>query len=48
MDGPTHGRHEEVPQQMLEEAEKAAKKAMEGDDDEDATIPASSGEAMEE
>lgn len=33
--GPTKGRHEEVPKALLEEAEKAAKKALEGDDDEE-------------
>lgn len=45
-DGPTKGRHEEVPKRILEEAEKAAKKAMEGED-EDETAPAE-GERMEE
>ena len=34
-DGPTKGRHEEVPQQLLEEAEKLAKKHMEGDDEDE-------------
>ena len=34
-DGPTKGRHMEVPKELLEEAEKAAKKALEGDDTED-------------
>ncbi|KAH0241893.1 proteasome core particle subunit alpha 7, partial [Aureobasidium melanogenum] len=34
VDGPTKGRHEEVPKEMLEEAERLAKKALEGDDDE--------------
>ena len=42
-DGPTKGRHQAVPQDILEEAEKSAKKAMEGDDDEETT-----GETMEE
>lgn len=34
-DGPTKGRHEEVPKHLREEAEKLAKKALEGDDDEE-------------
>lgn len=34
-DGPTKGRHEEVPKELREEAERLAKKALEGDDDED-------------
>ncbi|KAF2759226.1 N-terminal nucleophile aminohydrolase [Pseudovirgaria hyperparasitica] len=33
--GPTKGRFEEVPKDLREEAEKLAKKAIEGDDDED-------------
>ena len=45
-DGPTGGRHEEVPKELQEEAEKAAKKAMEGDDEEDTT--GAEGEKMEE
>ena len=35
LDGPTQGRHQHVPQELLEEAEKAAKKSLEGDDDDD-------------
>jgi 20S proteasome subunit alpha 7 len=35
LDGPTKGRHEQVPEELLEEAEKAAKKSLEGDDDEE-------------
>lgn len=35
LDGPTKGRHQEVPKNILEEAESFAKRAMEGDDDED-------------
>lgn len=46
MDGPTEGRHQEVPKDMLEEAEKTAKKAMEGEDEEETT--AAEGETMEE
>lgn len=34
-DGPTKGRHEEVPKELLEEAEKAAKRSLEGDDEEE-------------
>jgi 20S proteasome subunit alpha 7 len=35
LDGPTQGRHEEVPKDIREEAEKLAKKALEGDDDDE-------------
>ncbi|MCJ1478022.1 hypothetical protein MMC13_006697 [Lambiella insularis] len=35
LDGPTKGRHEHVPEHILEEAEKAAKKALEGEDEEE-------------
>ncbi|KAG7007081.1 proteasome subunit alpha type-7 [Physcia stellaris] len=45
-DGPTKGRHEQVPKDILEEAEKAAKKALEGEDDDEA--PAGEAETMEE
>jgi len=48
LDGPTKGRHMEVPKELLEEAQKAAKKAMEGDDDEEEDKPAEEGEKMEE
>ncbi|KAL9106730.1 MAG: hypothetical protein Q9227_008299 [Pyrenula ochraceoflavens] len=34
-DGPTKGRHEEVPKQLREEAERVAKTAIEGDADDD-------------
>ncbi|KAI9859608.1 MAG: hypothetical protein M1813_006539 [Trichoglossum hirsutum] len=44
-DGPTQGRHEEVPAKLREEAEKAAKKALEQDDEED---DAARGDKMEE
>ncbi|KAB8302177.1 hypothetical protein EYC80_005624 [Monilinia laxa] len=47
LDGPTKGRHEEVPKDILEEAEKLAKKALEGDDDEEEDKPAE-GDKMEE
>lgn len=47
LDGPTKGRHEEVPKDILEEAEKAAKQALEGDDEEEEK-PAEEGEKMEE
>ena len=35
LDGPTKGRHQHVPRELFEEAEKAAKRSLEGDDDED-------------
>jgi len=35
LQGPTKGRHVEVPKELLEEAEKAAKKALEGEDEDD-------------
>jgi 20S proteasome subunit alpha 7 len=35
LEGPTKGRHEEVPKEIREEAEKLAKKSLEGDDDEE-------------
>jgi len=34
-DGPTMGRHEEVPKELREEAERLAKKALEGEDEEE-------------
>ncbi|EHL03228.1 putative proteasome subunit alpha type-3 [Glarea lozoyensis 74030] len=37
LDGPTKGRHEEVPKDILEEAEKLAKKHLDDDDDEEET-----------
>lgn len=46
VDGPTKGRHEEVPKELLEEAEKAAKRALEGDDEEEEDK--GQGEQMEE
>lgn len=46
LDGPTKGRHQHVPQELLEEAEKAAKKSLEGDDDEDEEE--GEGDAMQE
>ncbi|GKZ85387.1 hypothetical protein AnigIFM56816_011158 [Aspergillus niger] len=50
LDGPTKGRHEEVPRELREEAERAAKRALEGEDeDEDATKGDSNeNERMEE
>ncbi|KAJ5626031.1 Proteasome A-type subunit [Penicillium lagena] len=47
LDGPTKGRHEEVPRELLEEAEKAARRALEGEDEEDEGARGS-GEQMEE
>lgn len=35
VDGPTKGRHEEVPKELVEEAEKAAKRALEGEEEEE-------------
>lgn len=49
LDGPTKGRHEEVPKDLLEEAERAAKKALEGEDEEEEESQKSNdGERMEE
>jgi 20S proteasome subunit alpha 7 len=51
LDGPTKGKHEEVPRELLEEAEKAAKRALEGEDeDEEETTKndGNEGERMEE
>ena len=45
-EGPTGGKHEKVPKDLLEEAERAAKRAIEGDDEEDPTN--AEGEKMEE
>ena len=44
--GPTKGRHQEVPKHILDDAEKAAIKAMEGEDEEEIAAP--QGETMEE
>jgi 20S proteasome subunit alpha 7 len=35
LEGPTKGRHMEVPKELLEEAEALAKKSLEGEDDDD-------------
>lgn len=35
LDGPTKGRHQAVPEDLLKEAERLAKKALDGDDDDD-------------
>ena len=43
LDGPTKGRHEHVPQELLEEAEGAAKKSLVSDDEEE-----EEGDAMQE
>jgi 20S proteasome subunit alpha 7 len=45
LDGPTKGRHEEVPKDLLEEAEKAAKAELEGEVEEEKS---GEGERMEE
>ncbi|MCJ1387854.1 putative proteasome subunit alpha type-7 [Xylographa bjoerkii] len=47
LEGPTKGRHEHVPKDILEEAEKAAQKSLEGEDDEEEK-PAEEDEKMEE
>ncbi|KAI9800594.1 MAG: putative proteasome subunit alpha type-7 [Piccolia ochrophora] len=44
-EGPTKGRHEEVPKDLRDEAEKAAKKALEGEDEDE---EGGEGEKMEE
>ena len=36
LDGPTKGRHEPVPRELREEAERLAKKALQGDENEEA------------
>lgn len=46
LDGPTKGRHEEVPKDVLDEAEKAAKQELEGEDEDDTAEGGS--ETMEE
>lgn len=48
LDGPTKGRHEHVPQDLLEEAEKAAKKSMEPDDEEDEEQQEQQDQTMQE
>lgn len=51
LDGPTKGKHEEVPRELREEAEKAAKRALEGEDEEEEETSKedpSSGERMQE
>lgn len=35
LEGPTKGRHEEVPKEIREEAEKLAKKHLEGEDEDE-------------
>jgi 20S proteasome subunit alpha 7 len=44
LDGPTKGRHEEVPAELLEEADKAAKKSMESDDEDETAAREGGGE----
>lgn len=46
LDGPTKGRHQEVPEELRKEAERLAKKALEGDDDDE--DEKKEGEEMEE
>lgn len=45
LDGPTKGRHEEVPKELREEAERFANRALEGDDEDEGQAEA---EQMEE
>jgi 20S proteasome subunit alpha 7 len=45
LDGPTKGRHEDVPKELIEEAEKAAKESLESDDDGEGE---GEGEAMQQ
>lgn len=47
-DGPTKGRHEEVPKDIREEAEKFARRALEGDDEDEEDKGQAEGEQMEE
>lgn len=47
VDGPTKGRHEEVPKHILDEAEKAAKKAMESEDEDETAAAEGEAENME-
>lgn len=48
-DGPTKGRHEQVPKELLEEAENAARRALEDDGEgEEGTRDTAGGERMEE
>lgn len=46
LDGPTKGCHEEVPKELLEEAENAAKRALEDEEEEEGAK--GQGEQMEE
>lgn len=48
LDGPTKGRHEEVPQDVREEAERFARRALEGEDEEEEDKGQGEGERMEE
>lgn len=49
LDGPTKGRHEEVPKALRDEAERLAKKALEGDEEEEEEeAKPEGGEQMEE
>ncbi|OBT70083.1 20S proteasome subunit alpha 7 [Pseudogymnoascus sp. 23342-1-I1] len=48
LDGPTKGRHEEVPRELLAEAEKAAKEALEGEDEDEEKKEDGEGDKMEE
>ena len=49
VNGPTKGRHEEVPKELFDESEKAAKSSLEDEDEEEGDKGnANEGERMEE
>ncbi|EEP82959.1 proteasome component C1 [Uncinocarpus reesii 1704] len=48
LDGPTKGRHMEVPKELVEEAEKAARKAISEEEDEEDESKPTEGDRMEE
>ncbi|WEW60355.1 Putative proteasome subunit alpha type-7 [Emydomyces testavorans] len=48
LDGPTKGRHVEVPKELLEEAERAAKKAISEEEEEEEESKPAEGDKMEE
>jgi 20S proteasome subunit alpha 7 len=48
LSGPTKGRHEEVPKEIREEAERLAKKSLDDDDDDDEEEKKDGDDKMEE
>jgi 20S proteasome subunit alpha 7 len=48
IDGPTKGRHEEVPTDLVEDAKRAARKALEREVEDDERPKSNEGERMEE